>query len=457
MPIRTSRNRGAPKPHGRPGAARVRPRLAAGIPLLLAAVAPAVAAQAPEVRIKETDYQKAYAAMVALCEAAESTWKNDPAGTRRRIEEEVLARTPEHVEVTLVVTYAYGINKGAEKERHGFHPHRLAGQCALAAGDPAGAVSHFEKAAGCEDLLGQARAALQAKQEAAARPDLPALLAARDYAAALGALRTERARFGDRAIALEEEIRRAAASMQREGARAVAAAIPRLDEESFREGAVAPFLAACARVPGELELPETRWIRALDAWLADRAPARRDVLAIEAASLDPAFHAFCRFAQEARLHEIRGIVEETIRAPSDNRPPLLARLARVEQALETMAAARAYEDLRGELRALKARLPVDLDVLRRARAGATSIAETRALAGELERTWASRERARLSESDAAELARHVAVARCLVLFLDGRRVEEAAADYLVQEAFRAAAPLPEGVNPKVAAVRARIR
>ncbi len=424
---------------------------------LAVATARPAASQAPEVRIKDTVYQARYARLVELYETAEAAWRNDPEGTRKRIEKEILADPPEHIEVVLVVRFSEGINTGAEKERHAFHPHRLAGRCALAADDPAGAVAHFEKAAGCADLLEKAQRALKARQEAAAVPDLAPLLAKRDFPAALPTVRKHREQLGNRAPALEKKIRDAAETIQRDAARRIAAALPRLGETAFRQEHVAPFLADCACVPPELERPETRWIRALDAWLVDRPPARRDALAVEAAKLEPAFLVFCRHAQQARLDEIRGIVEGAVRAPRADRPALLSRLAVAEKAFNTMAGARPYPDLRETLTGLKGRLPVDLEVLDRARAGVRSIADIRALADALERVWGSEVRRKLSVPDAADLARHLAVHRSLVLFLDGKTVREASLDYLVREAFRAASPLPPDTHPKVDAVRKLVR
>jgi len=414
------------------------------------------AAPAPEVRVKDTEYQETYARLVEACEAAERERVDDPAAALRRLEEQVLASPPEHVEITLVVVYSRGINKGEVQERRAFHPCRLAGRCALAAGQPDKAVAWLEKSPGSETLLEEARKALKARAEAAATLDLGPFLARRDFAGALQAVERERTRLGEKATALAEAVRRAALEQQAESARAVAAALPRLGEAGFARDVLAPALAACERLPAGLETPETRWIRALAAWLPDPGPARTVELAVEAARLGPAFHAFCRSAQEARLREVREIVDQAVRAPGDARPALLARLAGAEKALETMAAAKAYADLRDEMKTEKARLPVDVEALGRARAGVKTIAGIRAMADELERVWTSDRRAHLSVPDAADLALHLASYRCQALFLDGRTVEEVAKDYLVREAFRAAPPLLKDTSPRIVAVRERI-
>jgi hypothetical protein len=89
-------------------------RFPAGLALILAlATALPAASQVPEVRIKDTVYQARYARLVEVYAAAEAAWRNDPAGTRRRIEEEILADPPEHIEVVLVVRFSAGINTGA--------------------------------------------------------------------------------------------------------------------------------------------------------------------------------------------------------------------------------------------------------------------------------------------------------------------------------------------------------
>jgi hypothetical protein len=425
--------------------------------VLVLAAGVASAAPAPEVRLKDTEYQETYARLVEACEAAERERADDAAAALRRVEEQVLANLPEHVEVTLVVLYSRGINRGAEQARRPFHPYRVAGQCALAAGRPDLAVPWLEKAWEGGSLLDDARKALKAREEAAATIDLGPFLAPGDFAGALQAVERERARLGGKADGFADAVRRAALERQQASARAVAAALGRLDEPGFARDVVAPAVAACARVPAGQETPEIRWIRALDAWLPGRSPAGAVTLAVEAARLDPAFHAFCRSAQEARLREVREIVDQAVLAPRDGRPALLARLAESEKAFETMAAAKAYADLRDDLKAGKARLPVDIEALDRARAGVKTVAGIRAMADELERVWTSDRRAHLSVPDAADLALQLAVYRCQALFLDGRTTAEAAKDYLVREAFRAAPPLPKDASPRVVAVRERIK
>ncbi len=425
--------------------------------MILAAALGLLALQAQERKIPETEYDRDYAKVVRAYESAERAAEKDPAGALQALEADVLPALPREVEVTLVVTYSKGLVVGGEKERHAFHPWRLAGRLALAGGDRERAVRYFEKSPSSADLLAEARripppAALQ-------RPgaNLALFLEKHDFAGAIEALRRERDRLGPEHDRLLGEARAAAARHQKERTAAVAAALPRLTEPRFREEHVEPCLRACERVPPELESDELRWVRRLGEWTKARDPAELERLALAAARFDPAYHAACRPAQRARLEEIRGLVEAAREAPRAERPGLLARIESAERAFQALSAAAPFRDLADELPRLKERIPVDEKLLDRARQGAATVSEIRVLADQLDLLWRGETRARLSAEDRRDLALYLGIYRSYALFLDGRTVDEVARDPRVAEVLRGAPPLPKGVSPKVAAVVARIR
>ncbi len=428
----------------------------------------ALGVQDAEERIKDAEYDDVYVPLVRACETSEKEMQDDPAGALRRLEEEVLPRLPEFFEVRIAVIYTRGINRGEVRERRDFYPYRLAGKCALEAGLSEKAVEYLKKSPSSGALLERAEQALADKRKRGAPPppppalqkprlDLSPFLERHDYAGALRELETHRERLGDDFERQAGQVRRAAADHASRQVAAFAAALPRILEEGFFQDHLKPCLEACRHVPEEVETPELRWARDLGEWFKDRDAAEFERLALRAAKFDEKFHAVCRLAQEDRIREMEGIVEEILQAPRAGRPALLARLDAAERAFQDLVRAREARDLAAALAALKARLPIDAEALERARAGAASIGEIRVMADELGRLWASERRARLSVQDRRDLALHLGLCRSMALFLDGRRIEEVAADLRIMEAFRAAGPLPPGVSPKVARVYALAR
>ncbi len=420
--------------------------------------------QDQEERIRDTDYDSDYAAVVKACEAAERRMRDDPADALRRLEEQVLPNLPRLRETRLIVVYT-GINKGAERERHDFFPYRLAGQCALAAGLPEKAVEYLRKSPAGAALLARAEKALEEKRKGAAPPpvllkpriDLDPFLSRGDFAGALKTLESSRAQLGDDFAKRVEEVRRLAADHVARETAAFSTALARIDEEDFFKDHLEPCLASCLRVPADAETPELRWARRLGAWFKTRDIEEFDRLALEAAKFDDKFHAVCRRAQEDRLREIERLAEDARQAAKAERPALLARLDAAERAFQALSAAREYKDLRGALAAAKARLPIDAEALDRARAAAASVKDVRIRADELERLWTSGTRDKLGVQDRADLALYLGLYRSMALFLEGKRIEEVASDLRVAEAFGIAGPPPPGVSPKVARVYELVR
>lgn len=407
-------------------------------------------------KVEETEFDRDYAKVVRAYQAAEKLSKADPAAALQALEEQVLPSLPKLVETTIVVRFSKGAAKGAEKERHEFFPWRLAGECALAAGRADRAVEHLRKSPASAALLEKAKAA------AAAKPPLqkPAFSVApflerRDYAGALEALRTERERLGGAYDPLVVEVRAAALSRVKTATTAFAAALPRLQEPEFRKEHLEPCLASCARLPADLETDELRWIRRLGEWMAKPDPAELDRLAVAAAKFDNDYHVVCEQAQRARLAEVQGLVEEARRAGRAERQPILERLDRAERAFAELSKAKGVADLAAQVAAARARLPVDSQVLDQARRGAASVREARVLAGQLELLWTSADRAKLGDQDQKDLALHLGIYRATALLLDGKTVDECAADPRIREVFVSAPPFPKDVSPRLVAVRLR--
>jgi hypothetical protein len=417
----------------------------------------------------DSDFERSLAPIVRGVEAVEKRWKDDPAAALARVEalladleRDVLPKSPRWVETTLVVRWRTGIAKNEEKERHAFFPYRLAGEVALAAGRPERAVEHFSRSPSSKARLEEARKEAAAAKEKPREP-APALqrpgfaveplLQKKDFAAALAALRQERAKLGNEYDVLLARARDEAARHQKAQVDDLAGVLPRLLEEGFEEKFVRPCLAACERVPPELEAEPLRWARRLGAWTARKDPAELDRLAVQAVPFGADYHAVCRIAQQRRLDEIDAVAAEAARSPRESRPALLARLDAAERAFLELSRVREFPEFREKLAAAKERFPISADALERARAPARSVEEVRIRARDLEILWGSPDRRKLSAQDQADLAGLLGAHRCTALFLEGRTVPEAARDPLVVETLRGVAALPPGSSPKVEAVR----
>jgi hypothetical protein len=422
--------------------------------------------QAEAVKIKETEYDAGYAAVVKAYEAAEKKSAEDPAAALKGLEEQVLPKLPKVYEAVLSVRFVGGAAVGAERESHSFFPYRLAGRCALAAGDPERAVIYLEKSPSSAALLADARRAAKERQARVPAPappplqkpalDLAPLLAANDYAGALRKLDAGRETIGKDYEARVAEVRRAASDHANRCSRDVARVLPRLMEDKFHEENVEPCFASCRNVPPDLETEELRWIRRLGEWLKKRTVGAFERLALDAAKFDDDYHVVCRKAQEDRVAEARRLVDEARQASKTERPGVLARLDAAKRAFKALAAAKEYKELAEELARQEERLPVDDEALDRARAGAATVADVRMRADELERLWASDRRAKLGVQDQSDLAVYLAIYRASALFLEGKQVEEVAADRLVAELFHGAKALPAGISPKVRRVHERV-
>jgi hypothetical protein len=431
------------------------------------------AQEGPEQRVDDTEFEKTVAAHVKALEAVEKTWKKDPATALKAlepvlagIEAELVPRLPRVIESVIAVKATRGIDKGEIKERRPFFPYRLAGEIALAAGEPARAVEYLKKSPSSAARLEEARKAAASRPSPAptdpappAKPalDLKPFLDRRDYVGALDAIRARRPDLGAEADRVAEQVRREAAATQKSAIALLAGLLPRLDQENFRKDHVEPCLQACARIPGDDESEELRWVRRFDHWLETRDPAEFERLAVAAAKFGGDFTVLCDRAQDARLAEAERLVRSVTEAERSERPKLLDQLGLTERALLDLAAAHERPGARERLAALKAKLPIDEKVLDEARAGAAAIADIRRLADELDRLWASDRRARLSVPDQKDLALRLGIYRCMALFLDGKTIEEASRDLRLREVFRGAPELPGEVSPKVAAVARLLR
>lgn len=430
--------------------------------------------QGAEERIDDTEYEKSVAAHVRAVAAVEKSWRKDPAAALksieaaiRAVEEELAPRHPRLIEATIAVRATRGIDKGEVKDRHAFFPYRLAGEIALAAGEPERAVALLQKSPSSAALLAEAKKAVAAKDRkdppSATPPPTPKatfdprpFLDRKDFVGALDALRGQRAGLGADADRLTEEIRREASKHQQASVAVLAGLLPRLDQPDFRKEHVQTCLQTCARIPADLESEELRWVRRLDRWLEKREPAEFEKLAVAAAGFGTDFTVLADRAQENRLKEIDQIVQAVNQAATSDRAKLLDQMGQAERALGELEKARPRSGLKDRLAALKARLPLDDKVLDDARARPTAIADIRRLADELDRLWVSDRRARLSVPDQKDLALLLGLYRCMSLFLEGKTVAQAAQDLRLVEVFRSAGELPADVSPKVAAVRARI-
>lgn len=429
--------------------------------------------QAAEERIDDTEYEKTAAVHVRAVAAIEKTWRKDPEAALKsieaalkEIEEELTPRHPRLIEATIAVRITRGIDKGEVKDRHAFFPYRLAGEIALAAGEPERAVALLQKSPSSAALLAEARKAVAAKDKkepppAAPTPPKPTFdprpfLDKRDFVGALEALRAQRATLGADADRLIEDIRREAAKHQQASIAVLAGLLPRIDQPDFRKDQVQTCLQACARIPADLESEELRWVRRLDRWLEKREPGEFEKLAVAAAGFGADFAVLADRAQEERLKEIDQIVQAVNQAPKSDRAKLLDQMGQAERALGELEKARPRGGLKDRLGTIKAKLPIDDKVLDEARTRPSAIADIRRLADELDRLWVSDRRARLSVPDQKDLALLLGLYRCMALFLEGKTIAEAAQDLRLAEVFRSAGELPADVSPKIAAVRARI-
>lgn len=432
------------------------------------------AQEGPEERVDDTEYEKIVSVHVKALDAVEKTWKKDPAAALKAldpvlkaVEADLVPRLPRVVESVIAVKATRGIDKGEIKERRPYFPYRLAGEIAMAAGDPERAVELLRKSPSSAARLEEARKAVEAKKTPATPPTVPVappkptvelkpFLEKRDYAGALEAIRAKRPELGPDADKLADEVRREAAAQQKAQVAQLAGLLPRLDQEGFRKEHVEPCLQACARIPEDVESEELRWVRRFDRWLEKRDPAEFEKLALAAGKFGDDFAILGHRAQDARLAEAERLVRSVNEAERADRAKLLDQLGQAERAFLELAALHNRPGSKERLAALKAKLPVDDKVLDEARSGATAIADIRRLADELDRLWVSERRARLSVPDQKDLALLLGIYRCMALFLDGRTIEEAARDVRLREVFRGSGELPPDVSPKVAAVRGRV-
>src|SRR6185295_8095182 len=245
--------------------------------------------QAAEERIDDTEYDKSVSVHVKAVAAVEKAWRKDPAAALKAIEaaikaieEELAPRHPRLIEATIAVRVTRGIDKGEVKDRLAFFPYRLAGEIALAAGEPERAVALLQKSPSSAALLADARKAAAAKDKKDPPPVTPPAKATfdprpfldkKDYIGALDAVRAQRAALGAEADKLTDDLRREATKHQQGAVATLAGLLPRLDQPDFRKEHVQPCLQSCARIPADLESEELRWIRRLDRWLEKREPA----------------------------------------------------------------------------------------------------------------------------------------------------------------------------------------
>jgi hypothetical protein len=443
--------------------------------MLAAVLISAILAQeGPEERIDDIEFEKSVAVHVKALEAIEKAWKKDPAGALhaldpvlKGIEADLIPRLPRVVESTIAVKATRGIDKGEIKERRPFFPYRLAGEIALAAGEPERAVELLKKSPTGATRLAEARKAVESKKAPPPPVPVPApplkpavelrpFLDRRDFSGALEAIRAQRTALGDDADRLSDEVRREAATLQKSVIAVLAGLLPRLEQEGFRKDHVEPCLQACAKIPEDTQSEELRWVRRLDRWMETRDPAEFEKLALASSRFGGDFTILCDHAQDLRLQEAERLVRSVNEAERSDRPRLLDQLGQVERAFQELAAAHDRPGPRDRFLALKAKLPIDDKVLDEARSGATTILKIRRLADELDRLWVSERRLRLSIPDQKDLGMYLGIYRCMTLFLDGRSIDEASRDVRLQEVFPGSPELPADVSPKVAAVRARL-
>ena len=438
-------------------------------------IALAVAQSAPEERVDDNDYDKYVAVHVKAIQSIEKGWRKEPEEALKAIdpllkaiESDLAPRFPKLIEATIAVRVTRGIDKGEVKDRLAFFPYRLAGDIAMAAGEPDRAVGWYQKSPTSAALLAEAKkaAAEKGKKDPGQTPPTPApkptvdlkpFLERRDFVGALDAIRAKAAVLGAEADRLSADVRREAAAQQRATIAVLAGVLPRLDQPGFRTEHLAPCLQACAKIPPDLQSEELHWVRRLDRWFEKPDALEFEKLAIAAAKFGSDFTILCDRAQEDRLKEIERLVASVNQAERAGRPALLDQLGKSERALNDLLAAHERSDPKERLGALKAKLPIDDKVLDEARARPSTIADIRRLADELERLWTSERRSRLGVPDQKDLALLLGIYRCMSLFLDGKSIAEAAEDVRLREVFALGGELPPDVSPKVAAVRSRIR
>src|SRR5579862_3865205 len=141
------------------------------VPLLAALISAILAQEGSEERVDDTEFDKVVAVHVRALEAIEKSWKKDPAA--RGIEADLVPRLPRVVESVIAVKATRGIDKGEIKERRPFFPYRLAGEIALAAGEPERAVELLSKSPSGRTLLEEARKAVETKKKASPPEPIP--------------------------------------------------------------------------------------------------------------------------------------------------------------------------------------------------------------------------------------------------------------------------------------------
>src|SRR6185295_16210186 len=214
--------------------------------------------QAAEERIDDTEYDKSVSVHVKAVAAVEKAWRKDPAAALKAIEaaikaieEELAPRYARLIEATIAVRVTRGIDKGEIKDRHAFFPYRLAGEIALAAGEPARAAALLQKSPSSAALLAEAKKAVAAKDRKDPVPpppppkatvDLKPFLEKRDFQGALDAVRAQRPALGEDADRLVEDVRKEAVKHRQSTVAAIAGLLPRLEEPGFRKDHLGPSL-----------------------------------------------------------------------------------------------------------------------------------------------------------------------------------------------------------------------
>src|SRR5579872_4719942 len=150
------------------------------VPLLAALISAILAQEGSEERVDDTEFDKVVAVHVRALEAIEKSWKKDPAAALRAldpvlrgIETDLVPRLPRVMESVIAVKATRGIDKGEIKERRPFFPYRLAGEIALAAGEPERAVELLSKSPSGRTLLEEARKAVETKKKASPPEPIP--------------------------------------------------------------------------------------------------------------------------------------------------------------------------------------------------------------------------------------------------------------------------------------------
>lgn len=424
--------------------------------LLGLALARPAGAGAPEKRVTEAAWEKEWAPVVGRYEAARAIASTEPARALALLEELLDGDTRTAWEGTIVVVYSRGIARGAEASRTEFRPLAEAGRCAEALGRLDLAREYYARSpSSAADLARVERRLHEAKptpeppkdRSAELREKIRQLTGRRDFDGALTTASAGRADLGDAWAEAVHEVREAARRFQDAETAAFASSLGEVDRPEFCAKRVEPVLARCAGIPDELVTEQVRWVRSLSAWCAQKSADELDRLSVFAHGFGGGFAMLLRISQEHR-------VEALERLPAGSAGQ---RAAGERTAYERLAAVKRFADL--DERVARAMKPAkaeesapDLALERARKITAPTSREIRELYPVLEETWLRRAQRGLGVRESRELAQTVAVFRISKLFLDGSRIETAAADGIVREAVAAAGPAPAGVSPKVAQV-----